>query len=381
MKIGIEAQRLFRAKKHGMDIVVLELLRNLQQIDYDNEYVIFLHPDQDRCLESNHRFKLCELKNSFYPYWEQVLLPRAAARENVDLLHCTSNTAPLKTKMPLVLTLHDIIYLEEKQPGSGTMTSYQQLGQWYRRWIVPRIIPRCDRIITVSQFECQRIEKQLRLPANKLLAVYNGVSSLFKPVSDLAAMRQVRQAYGLPERFILFLGNTDPKKNVENVLRAFASYVQGTSQVWPLVITDYKAERLEAMLQATGLTELRRHVLLPGYIPQKQLAVVYALAQFFLYPSLRESFGLPILEAMACGTPVITSNTSSMPEVAGDAALLIDPTKPEELGNAMFTLQSDPERRQQYAMRGLARAGQFTWRTMAEKVLRIYESVYTSCRP
>lgn len=381
MKIGIEAQRLFRAKKHGMDIVVLELLRNLQQIDYDNEYVIFLHPDQDRCLESSRRFKLCELKNSFYPYWEQVLLPRAAAREKVDLLHCTSNTAPLKTKMPLVLTLHDIIYLEKKQPGSGAMTSYQQLGQWYRRWIVPRIIPHCDRIITVSQFECQRIEKQLRLPANKLLAVYNGVSSLFKPVSDLAAMRQVRQAYGLPERFILFLGNTDPKKNVENALRAFASYVHGTSQVWPLVITDYTAERLEAMLQAIGLPELRQHVLLPGYIPQQQLAVVYALAQFFLYPSLRESFGLPILEAMACGTPVITSNTSSMPEVAGDAALLIDPTKPEELANAMFALQSDPDLRQHYAMRGLARAGQFTWRTMAEKVLRIYESVYTSYRP
>jgi glycosyltransferase involved in cell wall biosynthesis len=381
VKIGIEAQRLFRTKKHGMDIVVLELLRNLQQIDKDNAYVVFVHPDQDRCLESSSRFKLCELNSSFYPYWEQVLLPRAAARENVDLLHCTSNTAPLQLKRPLVLTLHDIIYLEKKQPGSRTMTAYQQLGQWYRRWIVPRIIPRCDRIITVSQFESRRIEKQLRLPANKLLAVYNGVSSLFKPVSDLAQIRQVRKAFGLPERFILFLGNTDPKKNVENVLRAFASYVQSSPDGWPLVITDYSAERLEAMLQAVGVTELRRHILLPGYIPQKQLAVVYALAQFFLYPSLRESFGLPILEAMACGTPVITSNTSSMPEVAGEAALLIDPTKPEELSNAMLTLQSDPELRQQYAIRGLARAGQFTWRTMAEQVLRIYESVYKPYHP
>jgi glycosyltransferase involved in cell wall biosynthesis len=376
MKIGIEAQRLFRTKKHGMDIVVLELLRNLQQIDHDNEYVIFLYPDKDRCLDSSNRFKICELKNSFYPYWEQVLLPRAAAREQLDLLHCTSNTAPLRTAMPLVLTLHDIIYLEKTQAGSGSMTTYQKLGQTYRRLIVPRIIPRCDRIITVSQFECQRIEKQLALPANKLLAVYNGVSSLFKPVSDLSALRQVRQAYGLPERFILFLGNTDPKKNVGNVLAAYASYVKSASPIWPLVITDYSSERLEAMLQANGLPDLRQHILLPGYIPQNQLAIVYALAQIFLYPSLRESFGLPILEAMASGTPVITSNTSSMPEVAGEAALLIDPTKPEELSKAMLTLQNDPESRQKMAIQGLARTGLFTWRTMAEKVLRIYESVY-----
>lgn len=376
MKIGIEAQRIYRPKKHGMDIVVLELLRHLQQIDHDNDYVIFLHPDQDPCLEESARFKISTLDCPFYPYWEQVLLPRAAANEQLDILHCTSNTAPLRVTMPLVLTLHDIIYMEKQQGGSRAMTAYQKFGQRYRRWIVPRIVPRCDRIITVSEFECQRIEKQFHLPAGTLLAVYNGVSTLFKPVSDLAALKEVRHAYGLPERFILFLGNTDPKKNVQNVLRAYARYVHSASPVWPLVITDYDAARLQAVLHECGLPELRPHILLPGYIPQHRLAIVYALAQFFLYPSLRESFGLPILEAMACGTAVITSNTSAMPEVAGNAALLIDPTKPEELSAAMLGLQQNPEQRHQLGLRGLARAGQFTWRATADKVLQIYESVY-----
>ena len=152
MKIGIEGQRLFRKKKHGMDMVALELIKNLQEIDHKNEYVIFVKPDEDdTCIPDAPNFKVVELISKWgYPGWEQIALPKAAFQEGCDVLHCTSNTGPLFCKVPLVTTLHDIIYLESislfKKEGSW----YQKLGNMYRRYFVPPVIKKSKKVITVS---------------------------------------------------------------------------------------------------------------------------------------------------------------------------------------------------------------------------------------
>ncbi len=207
MKIEIEGQRLFRSKKHGMDMVALELIRNLQQIDHENEYVLFIKPDQDESVISETaNFRIEKLPGGFYPLWEQVTLPKAALKAGCDLLHCTSNTAPLKTTLPLVVTLHDIIYMESSYlkilRGSGS--TYQKFGNAYRKMVVPGIVKKSDKIITVSHFEKNRIADFFGMKGNsRLTAVYNGVSEHFKPVTDAAELKRVKEKYHLPDKFFL----------------------------------------------------------------------------------------------------------------------------------------------------------------------------------
>ena len=374
LRIGIEAQRLFRPHKHGMDIVALELIRNLQQLDHDNEYFIFVKPDTDHSvLQETANFHLVEVAGGPYPFWEQVLLPRAARKARVDLLHCTSNTAPLRLPMPLVLTLHDIIYLEPLDLRRGSW--YQRAGNLYRRWNVPRVVPCCERVLTVSAFEQARIEQRLPGPAGQVELVYNSAGKQFRHITDPAALAAAKARYHLPDRFIFFLANTDPKKNLRGVLQALALLKKQGRLFVKLVMLDYQEAALSALLRELDASDLRVNIQLCGYVPNQELPLIYNLAEIFLYPSLRESFGIPILEAMACGTPVITSNTSSMPEVAGDAALLIDPFRPETIADAILQLQGNPAERAHLVARGLERVQRFSWRETARQVRRVYEQV------
>jgi len=378
MRIGIEGQRLFRKKKHGMDMVALELVRNLPLIDKTNEYVVFVKQDEDACLYSGGNIEIVELKSSPYPIWEQYILPAAAKKAGCRLLHCTSNTAPVITGIPLVVTLHDIIYMEKLSLLSQGFSNYQKFGNMYRRLVVPSVVKNCRKLITVSEFEKQRIVDFFKLDPFKVTAIYNGVSEHFRPVTDPETLMAVKNKYHLPDRFFFFFGNTDPKKNTRGVLKALSLFLKKSQEKIPLVMLDFDREELARLIAETGDPDLKDYIILTGYVPNTELPGIYSLSTVFLYPSLRESFGIPMLEAMACGTPVITSNTSSMPEVAGDAALFCDPFQPEQLTNAMLRLISDPVLRSGLAAAGLEQAGKFTWRNMALGVLQIYNEVLST---
>ena len=381
MKIGIEGQRLFRTKKHGMDMVALELIRNLQEIDHENEYVIFVKPDDDdSVLKQTDNFKIVKLNGGFYPFWEQFSLPRAARENGCQILHCTSNTAPVNTRIPLVVTLHDIIYMESGYlkilKGSGTL--YQKIGNIYRKLVIPRILKTSRKIITVSNFEKNRIAQFFGITGdNRLTAVYNGVSEHFKPVTDKIELQRVKTKYKLPDHFFFFLGNTDPKKNTKGTLKAFSDFIKRTGSDYQLVMLDYDRNELDKLLIEIEDKSLIDRIILTGYVVNTDLPAIYCQSEVFLYPSLRESFGIPMLEAMACGVPVITSNTASMPEVAGDAACIIDPFKPEEITEAMIKLINDRELRAKLITLGFEQSARFSWKAMAQNVLEIYRMVET----
>lgn len=367
MKIAIEAQRIFRENKHGMDFVALETIRELQKADKENEYYILVSPGSDRCLEETENVHILEIGNSVYPLWEQVTLPRAVKRIKPDLLHCTSNTAPLYCPVPLVLTLHDIIFLEPKPTGNKSW--YQNLGRIYRRLVVPRILPRCKKIITVSFFERDRIQKALRLPEAQITAVYNGFNTYFEPVTGT---RAVTQKYIQADKYLFFLGNTDPKKNTPRTLKAYSLYLKQSAQKLPLLIADLKEDLIDSILKEEQIEEIKPYLSYPGYIPNKDLVYLYNGAFAFLYTSLRESFGIPLLEAMACGTPVITSNTSALPEIAGDGCILVSPTSEADIAAKLLELEQDEEfynRQKQY---GFRRVKNFSWEKTARELLTIY---------
>lgn len=368
MKIAIEAQRIFRPNKHGMDFVALETIRELQKIDHENEYFIFVSPGPDHCLNESDNMHIVELRCSSYPLWEQVALPRAVARVRPDLLHCTSNTAPVKCPVPLVLTLHDIIFLEKRQSSSRSL--YQEMGWHYRRLVVPRILSECRKIITVSNFECNRIREALNLPKDRLTAVYNGYSPHFR---QMPPAPEIVHKYIPSDDYLFFLGNTDPKKNTPRVLKAYGLYLRQSKHKRPLLIADLKEEAIDGILSAEGIKEVKPYLSFPGYIPNADLAALYNGAFAFLYPSLRESFGIPMLESMACGTPVIAGNTSAMPEIAGEGALLADPLDENDIARKILLLEEDDTFYQQQVDYGLERVKLFSWRKSAEALLKIYK--------
>lgn len=371
MRIGIEAQRIFRKNKHGMDFVVLQEIKELQKMDTPHEYFVFVKPGVDRCIESSEHVHIIEVNCPSYPLWEQWALPRAARKAGVDILHCTSNTAPIWCDIPLVLTLHDIIFLEPRDKKNKSL--YQNLGYFYRRWDVPRILKKCRRIITVSDFELGNIKQKLQLPDSQLKMIYNGYNEWFRP---LESDKQQYRKYIADAGYFFFLGNTDPKKNTERTLVAYAKYLEQSEVKRPLLMADLDQEYLNGIIERNGIEAIRDHIVMPGYIINSDLPYIYNNAFAFLYTSLRESFGIPLLEAMACGTPVITSNKSSMPEIAGHDAILINPESSDEIALKMLQLERDTDFYQRQKAVGLERAKLFSWRKTTENLLRLYEEVY-----
>ena len=371
MRIGIEAQRIFRKNKHGMDYVVLEEIKELQMSDARNEYFVFVAPGEDRCLQDSKNVHIIEIGNNFYPLWEQFSLPRAVNQLNLDMLHCTSNTAPIRCKVPLILTLHDIIFLEPRDKSNKSF--YQDMGWRYRRFVVPRILKKCKRIITVSDFEFNNIITKLQIPEEKMVMICNGYNKWFRPVEDTEL---IYQQYIEEPGYFFFLGNTDPKKNTERTLIAYSKYLDMSDVKRKLLMADLDRGYLDEIIDRNDIGNIRDHIVIPGYIKNADLPYIYNNAFAFLYTSLRESFGIPLLEAMACGTPVITSNTSSMPEIGGSEVIMVNPLNVNEIIEKMLLLEKDKALYQKQKDIGIIRAQQFSWEYTAEQLLTVYEDVY-----
>lgn len=377
MKIAIEAQRIFRKNKHGMDFVALETIIELQKIDKINQYYIIVRPGDDNgILTESENFKIICITCPTYVLWEQVALPIAIKKIKPDVLHCTSNTGPVFfCKTPLILTLHDIIFLEKRQSANKSL--YQNLGWYYRKLVVPRILKKCVKIITVSNFEAARIKGNLSIGQDVVDVVYNGFSTHFSHVPDYS---EVTKKYTALKNYFFFLGNTDPKKNTNGVLKGYSAYLKLSKSPFHLLIADLPEEILDSTLKQEDIESIKPFIILSGYIPNSDLPSIYSGAKVFLYPSLRESFGIPILESMACGTPVVTSNISAIPEVAGEGAILINPYNPDEIGAKLLELETDDVLYQMQVEYGLGRVKQFSWKNTARDILKIYNYIGTGLK-
>lgn len=378
MRIGIEAQRALRPDRHGMDVVALETIRALLRQPTAHTWVVFVdRPDTEGLLGAAPNLEVVVVRAPSYPLWEQIALPLAARRARVDLLHCTANTAPLRAGVPIVLTLHDVIFLTADAEIAGRRSLYQELGWWYRRAVVPRVAPRAAAVGTVSAYERGRVAAALGLPVAGIDVVYNGVGAAFRVAPDPVAAAALRARLGLRRPYLLFLGNTDPKKNSERVVRAWARARARLPDGPDLVVADLPQRRLDAWLDAEGARTLRPALHTPGYVPQHELVHLYDGAVGVLYPSLAESFGLPMVEAMARGRAVVTADATALPEIAGGAADLVDPTDLDALTDAIVRLCADPAHRAALEARGPARAAAFDWDRSARTWLSVYDRLTT----
>jgi glycosyltransferase involved in cell wall biosynthesis len=374
MKIGIEIQRLFRKKKYGIETSSLELIKKMQALDSKFEFVVFAKNDEDHaCFSESENFRVKTLGGNFFADFEQISLPLAAKSEKLDLLHCTGNTTPYFSPVPVVQTLHDIIFMD---PIPRNDNLYQRVGNHYRRRLVPLVTPRSESVITVSQYEKERIISRLSIDEKRIEVVYNGINSRHFKICDCPKERiRVKLTYGLPEKFILFLGNPSFRKNPTGVIEAYVMYASKVDNPLPLVTPGLSQKYIMHELKNLGANYDPALFITPGYINEEDLPMVYGLSEVFLFPSLSEGFGMPVVEAMACGTPVITSKISSMPEIAGDAALLIDPFSAPTISDALMELLGNEEFRQDKIQDGLLNSKRFSWDNTAEKVLGIYERI------
>lgn len=370
MIIGIEAQRLYRKEKHGMDYVVLNELRQLQRIDSENEYYVFVKPGEDHCLNSTDNMHIIELHCPTYFLWEQWALPLTAKKQKIELLHCTSNTAPLYCGVPLLLTLHDVIFMDSRNCKSSSL--YQKFGNMYRRLIVPRVAPKCKKIITVSNYEKKNIVNTIHINEENVIVLHNGYDEIYKPLSDV---QSIHEKYIEKPGYFFILGNTDGRKNIERMLIAYSLYLTRSYQKRELLITSLRDDYINEIIDRHNIENIRDHIKLTGYVPIEDLPYLYNCAFAFLFASLKEGFGIPILESMACGTPVITSNTSSMPEVAGKEGMLVNPEDIDEIAQMMIKLENDEDFYCQQREHGLQHAKVFSWKETTLSLLNIYNEL------
>lgn len=298
-----------------------------------------------------------------------VMIPWQARRLHLDIVHDPTGVTPFLFGVggaKTVVTVHDVFAWS--CPGYSTFAD----TLIYRHWL-PRVLPAVDAVITVSQASKSDIIRYLKVDRDKVHIIYHWIHAALKRSAD-PEVATIKARYGIPNRYILFLGSVEERKNLRRLLQACARlWQEGEGRA--LVVAGPQKWKYKHILQSVEELGIGQRVIFTGYVPDRDLPALYSAADLFVFPSLYEGFGLPPLEAMACGTPVICANTSSLPEVVGDAAIMVDPYDVEALADAMHRVLSDAMLREELCQKGLARAQQFTWEKAARETLAVYTEV------
>ncbi len=363
MRIGMKISPL-AVLRAGIPNYILHLLRALAEEDDRNEYILYSSRPIpfDLELPDNFRSVTVSFPSPHLQLWYQAGLPLRMKRDGIDLFHDPVYPLPLALSLPGVITVHDL--------SNYTNPGVHRLRSVLSGKLFPVYLRKARQIITDSHFTASELRRLFPGAAHKINVIHLGVSDRFREVTETTALESVRRRYDLPSRFLLFLGTLEPRKNLDRLLEAFAR----SCSVIPhsLVITGGLGWKYDKLLELIADHPDRDRIHLTGYVEDADLPALLSSAEFLVYPSILEGFGFPILEAMACGTPVITSNVSSMPEIAGDASLLVDPLSVESISNAISLLGSSIDLRKELSGKGLVRAGGFSWRTTALKTLEVY---------
>jgi glycosyltransferase involved in cell wall biosynthesis len=377
MRIGIDATAL-PPRPVGAGNYIIELIRSLERLEVAHEFVVFAQPHGRELIGIAARpgfewAMIPERSPAHRLVWEQAAFPRLVARARLDLLHSLHYTRPMRLPCASVVTFHDM-----------TFFLFPQLHTLSKRLYFPQAIRlsarKANALIADSESTRRDAIRLLRISPEKIYTVPLGVSPAFHPVLDAHRLEIVRQRYSLPEHFILYVGLVEPRKNLPMLLRAYQRLQEQlrlhvSPELIPLVIVGRFGWRIEQVFELVETLAIKENVHFSGYIPAEDLPIVYNLADVFVYPSLYEGFGLPPLEAMACGTPVITTAVSSMPEHVGEAGILIPPQDERALFQALLAILQDPDLRRQLSEKGPARAANYSWNRTALETMNVYRRV------
>lgn len=369
MKIGIITSPIDEGHP-SYTVYTYNLIKNLNLLDKENEYYMIHHTTMDLDIYKSNKEIIIPLP-SFKPlkglFWRYVLLPKKLKTQELDLAHDPRGIGIFSSDMPFMktITIHDL--------SSVLYPSINMRGMWAHRLFGTKTIKNVDKIITVSVSTKRDVMKYLKAPEEKIKVIYNGKDERFKPLNQ-NEITAFKKKYNFDFPFILYLGVLQPRKNIPTLIKAYHKLKKD----WvghKLVIAGERGWQYKEIYETVERLNLQKDVIFTGRIPNDDLPKLYNAADLFAFPSIYEGFGIPPLEAMACGTPVVTSNTSSLPEVVGDAGIMVDPFAIDSLAKAMHEVLTNSWLRECMIKKGLERAKMFSWEKCAKEVLEVYNSV------
>lgn len=373
MKIAIEARPIKWSYGTGIGNYTHSLIRKLSELDTLNEYT-FLWPDTNP-----HPYIPFNRKYSFYSLpkeddREDIEIPLWLNQEKADIFHLPQNgfrMPPKKAASKLIVTIHDLIpyFIPEMVRPSFLKRFTSEM---------PKIVEFSDHILTVSETSKNDIIKIFSIDPTKITVVPSAPNELFRQLPKEETKRVLRNRYHLKRPFILYVGGLNPRKNVCELIYAYSKIIRELAEGHQLVIPGLDSKNLISLKKMVDALNLQEDVFFPGFVPSEDLPLFYNGSDLFVYPSLYEGFGLPPIEAMACGVPVITSNVSSLPEVVGEAALKVNPYDTLELAEAIYRVLSDKKIAGSLIKAGLEHCQLYTWENNANRILEVYRLVSLS---
>lgn len=370
MRIGVML-RHYDQHGGGVRVYTQRLLRALLDLRSEHEFILlYRNPELVGTYRGEPGVEEVVMRARSVLSWDQGAMPTAVRRHGIDLLFNPKYSIPLSAPCPSVWVCHGLDWYV--MPWASRL-----IDRMSHRFLVPRYAARADAIIAVSEVTRNHVMHYLKVPAERVVTVYSGVDDVFRRPPDPGRLREIRAKYSLPERFLLYAGAIYPPKNFRRLVRAYA--LVGPGRGIPLVVAGgenrFLSERELREPDALGISEWVRW---PGWVDQEELAGFYALAEALLLPSLFESFGLPVLEAMASGCPVITADRYGTKELAEGAAVLVDPESVESIASGIRRILDDEPLRAHLIVAGRERSREFGWGRCASEVLRVFEEVYSA---
>jgi glycosyltransferase involved in cell wall biosynthesis len=375
MHVAINAQLVSFSESYrnsGISRYTYRLIAGLAQRADDQRYTVFVNARDVSAAAglSTERLRLVASRRPIdHPaqrvLWEQRVLPRLLRRLGVDVFHAPANVLPARLPCPSVVTIHDLSFIHFPQ-------FFQPTRRIYQRLFTARSARAATLVLAVSQSTRRDLIEHMAVNPARIRVVYPAIEERFQPNLDPAVLATFRRERGLPERFLLYLGNLEPRKNVAGLIEAYARLRAADADAPPLVVAGGKGWYYQTIFERVRALGIERAITFAGYVRDEEQPLWYAAAELFIYPSYFEGFGLPVAEAMACGAPVITSNVSSLPEVAGDVAVQVDPRDSGALAHAMQSVLEDEQARQRMAAEGPRWAQQFSIERMVRGCSETY---------
>lgn len=369
MKIAIDGRGITWYNGSGIGTYTENLLKNLLDIDKENQYQIFWSGDgYEEYKKSNTNIVMCSKK--YQRYFQESFFPENIKAEKVDIYHVPQNGIGLNTETTCakVVTIHDLIpYIMPETVGRGYLVKFLKE--------MPYIMEAASGILTVSEFSKRDILRFFPMDESKICVTPLAADKKYKPMNKEKARLYIKEKYKVNNPFLLYVGGFSERKNVRMLINSFARLVPHMDKEYNLVIVGSYRDESQSLVKLVHELNMDRYIKFTGFAPDEDLSIYYNACEVFVYPSTYEGFGLPPLEAMSCGTPVITSNTTSIPEVVGDSGILINPYSDDELQKSMELILESDILRKELIVKSLERSREFSWRKTAEKTLEFYRNV------
>ena len=365
MRIGIDA-RMVHYSEGGIGQYIVRLVQALARVDGDDHFFLFQSRRDGRSLVNQPNFQRRDLWTPSHHRLEQWTLPLELAMLDMDVLHSPDFIPPFRSQVGSVITIHDLAFL--LYPQFLTPEAARYYGQ------IDQAVHRADHIVAVSESTRDDIMRLLGVPEERITVIYEAANPLCRPMDREEVSIGLKKHYNITGDYLLFVSTIEPRKNLPNLLRAFRQLVNRGREE-SLLVVGRKGWLFEEDMEVTECLGLTDRVRFLGRVEAEKLVLLYNGARALVYPSFYEGFGLPPLEAMACGTPAVVSNVSSLPEVVGDAALQVDPDDEDGIAAAMEKVLEDEELRRSLIHRGLERSSRFSWERAARETLQVYRGL------